>query len=477
MRVNQKPYLNILNEQNTSGANLIRFKHGENSLTFAFAALNYTEPENNQYKYRMIGMEEDTTLAGTNHTAEYRNMRPGKYSFWVTGSNNDGLWNRAGTSISFVIRPPWAKSFTAWLVYGFFLLLILYAYTKWRTRQLVIEKNGLEKQVGERTQQIEMQKTLLEQRNQQIVEMDKIKTRFFTNISHEFRTPLTLIQGPVEEMLEKPHRMEKDRNFLKLIYKNTRHLLNLVNQLLDIAKIDSSKMKLELTEADVIDFLRTIAASFSSMAEVKHINYSYQLPIVVRHTWFDSDKIEKIVNNLLSNAFKFTPEGGKIILRADYVPGQYGLTEMLTFSVSDNGIGIPADLTEKIFDRFYQVEENLKRDSSGTGLGLSLTRDLVHLMHGEIYVTSEPGKGSTFKVNIPLGKDHLQPEEFGILPVQADSSQKVIRRITVEEDLRSSVSDLDNSEYYTGKPVVLLVEDNRDIRQHISAHFNTDYHY
>ncbi len=475
MHINQKPYPNILNSQNNSGTNIIRLKHRENSVTFTFAALNYTEPENNQYKYRMIGMEEDTTLAGTNHTAEYRNMRPGKYSFWVTGSNNDGLWNRAGTSVSFVIRPPWSQSLTAWLIYGLFLILFLYGYIKWRTRQLVIEKKDLEKQVGERTQQIEMQKNLLEQRNQQIVEMDKIKTRFFTNISHEFRTPLTLIQGPVEEMLERPHRMEKDRNFLKLIYKNTRHLLNLVNQLLDIAKIDSSKMKLELAEADVIDFLRTVAASFSSMAEVKCINYSYQLPIVVRHTWFDSDKIEKIVNNLLSNAFKFTSEGGKIILQADYVPGQHGLPEMLSFSVSDTGIGIPADLTEKIFDRFYQVEENLKRDSSGTGLGLSLTRDLVHLMHGEIFVTSEPGKGSTFKVNIPLGKDHLQPEEYCILPDQVEISHKVIRHKTVEEDIKLPVGDPDLSEYFAGKPVVLLVEDNKDIRQHISTHFYADY--
>jgi DNA-binding response OmpR family regulator len=211
------------------------------------------------------------------------------------------------------------------------------------------------------------------------------------------------------------------------------------------------------------------------MAEVKQINYSYQLPIIVRHTWFDSDKIEKIVNNLLSNAFKFTPEGGKIILQADYVPGQYGLTEMLTFSVSDTGIGIPADLNEKIFDRFYQVEENLKRDSSGTGLGLSLTRDLVHLMHGEIFVTSEPGKGSTFKVNIPLGKDHLQTEEYVIITNQSETVYKVMRHRTFDEDIRHSVNNADHLENNTGKPAVLLVEDNKDIRQHILAHFNPDF--
>ncbi len=193
---------------------------------------------------------------------------------------------------------------------------------------------------------------------------------------------------------------------------------------------------------------------------------------MVRHTWFDSDKIEKIVNNLLSNAFKFTPEGGKIILQADYVPGQLGLPEMLSFSVSDTGIGIPADLTEKIFDRFYQVEENLKRDSSGTGLGLSLTRDLVHLMHGEIFVTSEPGKGSTFKVDIPLGKDHLQSEEYVIVANMDDRSKKVIMHKMVEEDTQRpwTVTRIFRK-IVSPKHTILLVEDQKDIRQHISTHF------
>lgn len=475
MLVNNNPVLDILDRQQESEKKRMMLNYRENSLTFTFSALNYTESENNRYKYRMIGQDNDTLLAGANHQVEYRKMRPGKYTFWVTGSNNDGIWNPAGTQISFTISHPFYTSAVAWVFYGILFLMLLFVYVRLRIRNLRLEKINLEKQVQERTLKIEEQKKQLMQKNDLITELDQIKTRFFTNISHEFRTPLTLIQGPVEEMLEQPRRTVQDRNFLRLIYRNTRKLLNLVNQLLDIAKIDSSKMKLELVEADVIDFLRTLAASFSSLAETRHINFIYQFPIVVRHTWFDRDKIEKIINNLLSNAFKFTSEGGNIKLSARYIDTEHGLPETLEFSVSDTGIGIPADLTDKIFDRFYQVEESLKREGGGTGLGLSLTRDLIQLMHGEITVTSEPGKGSTFKVKIPLGKDHLQPEEYTLIADHADVEKQTVRPQTPEiyEESRKDMQVQPAS--FTEKPVVLIVEDNKDIRQHIMQHFDRNF--
>jgi signal transduction histidine kinase/DNA-binding response OmpR family regulator/ligand-binding sensor domain-containing protein len=475
MLVNNNPVADILDRQQEPEKKRMILNYGKNSLTFSFSALNYSESANNRYKYRMIGQDKDTLFAGANHQVEYRNMRPGKYTLWVTGSNNDGLWNQAGASVSFIIRRPWYGSLIAWMVYAIALIMSLAGLFRLRMRQLSREKANLEKLVTDRTSQIAEQKRQLEQKNQQILELDQIKTRFFANISHEFRTPLTLIQGPVEEMLEQPRRSDQDKNFLRLIYRNTRRLMNLVNQLLDIAKIDSSKMKLELTEADVIDFLRTVAASFSSMAETKHINYSYQLPIVVKHTWFDRDKIEKIVNNLLSNAFKFTSEGGNIILKAGYVAGQFGLPEMLEFSVSDTGIGIPADLKDKIFDRFYQVEESLKHDGSGAGLGLALTRDLIQLMHGEITVTSEPGKGSTFRVKVPLGKDHLQPEEYVLVAEQADEDKKTVRPLAPADITDALMEAREQPGKVPGKPVVLIVEDNKDIRQHIMQHFDQDF--
>jgi signal transduction histidine kinase/DNA-binding response OmpR family regulator len=472
MMINDEPVVNLLAYQQRG--EMLRMNYRENSLVFTFSALNFTESERNRYRYRMIGEDKDTLLAGTNHNVEYRNMRPGKYTFWVTGSNNDGLWNPSGTSISFIIMRPWYSSVMAWICYGILLSLCVLSIIRIRIRLLLKEKAGLEKLVTDRTAQIAEQKELLEQKNLQITEMDQIKTRFFTNISHEFRTPLTLIQGPVEEMLEQTRWSDKNRDFLRLIFKNTRRLLNLVNQLLDIARIDSSNMKLELAGADVVDFIRTIAASFSSMAEARNISFSYHLPIVVRHTWFDHDKIEKIVTNLLSNAFKFTPEGGNIILRVMYIAGKHDLPEMLEFSVSDTGVGIPANLTEKIFDRFYQVEESLRRSGSGTGLGLALTRDLIRMMHGEITVDSEPGKGSSFKVKVPLGKDHLRPEEYTLVSEQADADQRIVKP-AVSADLIEWTAASDQPAMGNDKPVVLIVEDNKDIRQHIMQHFDRDF--
>ncbi len=473
--INNEPFLNVLGHQQSPVMSLLRLKYRNNSLFFTFSALNYTEPENNHYRYRMFGQDKDTLLAGTNNSVEYSNMRPGKYTFWVTGSNNDGVWNTNGTSISFIIRRPWYGSLLAWLTYAILTVLSLLLFIRIRTRQLSAEKIRLERLVSDRTAQIAEQKTQLENKTQQILELDRIKTRFFANISHEFRTPLTLIQGPVEEMLERPGRSAQDRTFLQLIYRNTRTLMNLVNQLLDLARIDNSKMRLDLTEADVIDFLRTVAASFSSLAETKHIVYSYQLPILVRHTWFDRDKLEKILNNLLSNAFKFTPEGGHITLKAGYIPGNLGMPEMLEFSVSDTGIGIPAESLDKIFDRFFQVEESLRREGGGTGLGLSLTRDLTDLMHGEITVQSEPGKGSAFRVRIPLGKDHLQPEEYSIVTGQADMDQKTIRPLSPVEFVYKNADLPDQPVIDNNKPVVLIVEDNKDIRQHIMQHFDRNF--
>ena len=231
--------------------------------------------------------------------------------------------------------------------------------------------------------------------------------RFFTNISHEFRTPLSLIQGPVEELLNNPRRTVKERGKLNVVYRNARRLLNLVNQLLDISRIDTTRMKLEIIESDVIGLLRSVTASFNSLAEIRKIDYKCFFPSEHKNTWFDPDKCEKVVTNLMSNAFKFTAQGGTIIFRANYEYSNEQVPVALHFSVQDNGCGIPRESLEKIFDRFYQVEESIRNETGGAGIGLSLARDMVWLMHGEITVTSQSGKGSTFSVQFPLGKEHL----------------------------------------------------------------------
>ena len=198
-------------------------------------------------------------------------------------------------------------------------------------------------------------------------------------------------------MLDDPRRNEKERRKLNMVHRNARRLLNLVNQLLDISKIDGSKMKLELIEDDIMKYIRAIAGSFCSLAESKRIHYIMHFSRETVKTWFDPDKLEKIAANLLSNAFRFTPEAGEIIFRAVYKDNDDpNVKYTLEFSVKDNGPGIPDESLEKIFDRFYQVEESMKKEGGGTGIGLSLAREVARLMHGDITVQSKSGSWKYF---------------------------------------------------------------------------------
>jgi DNA-binding response OmpR family regulator len=250
-------------------------------------------------------------------------------------------------------------------------------------------------------------------------------------------------------------------------------LLNLVNQLLDISKIDGSKMKLELVEGDVMKYLRAVAGNFCSHAESKSIDYQMHFPPEEIKTWFDPDKLEKIAVNLLANAFKFTAEGGEISFSANYVNNQEtNKTPSLELSVKDNGPGITEKYLEKIFDRFYQVEASLKKEGGGTGIGLSLARDMARLMYGDITVQSKPGVGSNFTVVLPLGLAHLKESEFIVLK-EAPETLGLIPEISEEQD--DIVADREGISMQN-KPVILVVEDNRDIRWQLADNFVREYH-
>ena len=459
--------------KNIAYTNLIELQYYQNDLSFEFAALDYTLPLRNQYAYKLEGYQDNWIEADAkNRIATYTNLDPGTYTFRVKGSNNDGVWNEEGTSLTIIIHKPWWGTTLAWCIYVLVFLGAIGGYMRWRLWRLKKEKLELERQIHERTQQIEEQKDLLEQQNQQITEHEQLKSRFFTNVSHEFRTPLSLIQSPVEELLDDPHRSDKERRKLNMVHRNARRLLNLVNQLLDISKIDGSKMKLELIQDDAMKHLRAIAGAFTSLAETKKINYQRHFPTEETISWFDPDKLEKIAGNILSNAFKFTPGGGEIIFTALYRnSNDHRIDRILEFSVKDNGPGIPSGSLEKIFDRFYQVEESMKTEGGGTGIGLSLARDMARLLHGDIGVESEPGKGSTFTVSIPLDKDHLKESEFILLKEAPDTvvfipehHNNMEEAILQHEGISKDV-----------KPVILIVEDNRDIRIQLADNLNREY--
>jgi DNA-binding response OmpR family regulator/nitrogen-specific signal transduction histidine kinase len=305
------------------------------------------------------------------------------------------------------------------------------------------------------------------QEAQRMRELDMLKIRFFTNVSHEFRTPLTLILTPLDKLLKHTPDPEQSRQ-LTLIHRNARRLLNLVNQLLDFRKMEVQEIKLTPSQGDIISFIKEVASSFSDLSEKKNIHFSFQSTISEFVTFFDSDKLEKILFNLLSNAFKFTPEQGSVTVGLELKELENGSAEKgwLEIKVTDTGIGIPADKQDKIFESFFQHETPGHIVNHGSGIGLVITREFVKLHGGTITVESEPDKGSTFTVWLPLQKaaEHSRqiqqmPEDVLLLAPLAD-----------EEEENTAPNLAANK-----KPVVLLIEDNEDFRFYLKDNLKAQY--
>jgi len=444
----------------------IHLSYDENFISFEFAALSYISAERNQYAYKMEGLDKDWVYSGQRRYASYPNLDPGKYIFKVKGSNNDGVWNEAGTAITIIITPPWWKTNWAYIFYSILIFSIVYFIWKMQVKRIRI------------SHEYEMSKF----ESEKLHEVDELKSRFFANIAHEFRTPLTLILGPVKQIIERT-KEEKTRDDLKVVHKSANRLLGLVNQLLDISKLESGNMKLQTIPQNIIPLLKALTLSFTSYAERKRINLifnSVEEEIIV---YIDKDKIEKIFANILSNAFKFTPEGGRIEITVQTKPYSFHLLVkeelkggFAEISIRDSGIGIPEEKIPKIFDRFYQVDGSHTREQEGTGIGLSLTKELIELHKGRIEVESEEGKGTTFKIDIPLGKEHLKPEEICEEEKLKDYHVNKIE-LSLEEFADGNETDkieIDLPEKLE-LPLLLIVEDNSDVRIYIKNNLNQDY--
>ncbi len=359
--------------------------YNQNDLHIEYVGFHYGEPLKNQYKYILEGFDDNWIDVGNQRTATYTNLDPGKYVFRVKAANRDGVWNEMGASIRIIINPPlWATTW-AYLIYALAFISLLYFTWKLQVKRIKVKH------------EFEMSRF----ESQKLHEVDEMKSRFFTNISHEFRTPLTLILGPVKQVIEKLNE-GKMKDDLSMVHRNANKLLGLVNQLLDISKLESGNMKLQTVSQNIIPLLKALVLSFTSYAERKSITLRFNSTDDEIIVYLDKDKIEKIFTNILSNAFKFTPDGGRIEANVNRDNGY------LKVSITDSGIGIPKEKLARIFDRFYQVDGSHTREQEGTGIGLSLTEELVELHKGKIEVESEEGKGTTFTVSLPLGKDHLK---------------------------------------------------------------------
>jgi signal transduction histidine kinase/ligand-binding sensor domain-containing protein/DNA-binding response OmpR family regulator len=433
----------------------MRLPYDEDFLSFEFAALSYISPERNQYAYMLEGLDKDWVYCGTRRFTSYPGLDPGKYVFRVKGSNNDGVWNEVGTSIAITIAPPWWKTTWAYVLYAIVLLSMLYLAWKLQIKRISL------------AHEVELRRL----ESERLHEMDELKSRFFTNISHEFRTPLTLILGPLQQIIERTKEADT-RDDLRVVHKNAKRLLALVNQLLDISKLESGTTKLQTAPRNIVQLWKALVLSFASHAERKRITLTFNAREDGVVAYIDEDKIEKIVINILSNAIKFTPEGGRIdvVVIKDEA--------FVNMTVRDTGIGIPQNKMSKIFDRFYQVDGSHTRAQEGTGIGLSLTKELVELHKGTIEAESIEGKGTTFTIRIPLGKEHLKPEE--IREAEREGSHLAGKEVPVlpegeicQEELRAQrpdigvITEASLSADQTGQPLLLIVEDNSDVRNYI----------
>jgi signal transduction histidine kinase/DNA-binding response OmpR family regulator len=349
------------------------------------------------------------------------------------------------------------------------------------------------KALSEKTLQQELERARLQHelelehlQSEKLQEIDRVKSRFFANISHEFRTPLTLILGPLEKLLAE-NVQEPVKKQYRLMLRNGRRLLRLINQLLDLARLEAGSMSLKARPENLVQLLKGIVLSFSSLAERKQITLKFEASEHSISAYVDRDKLEKIVSNLLSNAFKFTPEGGAVTVAV----GRSSSTQLQSppasataaanfvhITVKDTGIGIPPEKLPHIFDRFYQADDSYTREQEGSGIGLALTKELVELHHGEIQVTSEIGKGSTFTVRLPLRKEHLKPEEIEARgkeqgAIDQDAITPVIQP-SIDPSIQAQATS-DQRPATSDQPVLLIVEDNADVRDYICDYLEADY--
>lgn len=424
----------VLIEKELNDVENVEFDYKQNIFSVSFASDNYNLPEKTQYMYKLEGFNNDwLTLPLGVHNVTFTNLAPGKYVLRVKAINSDGYVGIKEATLGIVVNPPFWMSWWAYLLYAVGLVIVLFL-ARYRMLKREREKFHL--------QQIENEVAKNE-------EINNMKFRFFTNVSHELRTPLTLIISPLEGMLkETTDELQSTR--LQLMYRNAQRLLHLVNQLLDFRKGEMSTHQLSLSEGDIISYVHSVCNSFLLMADKKHIQFSFFSGIDTFSMAFDADKVGKIVMNLLSNAFKFTPEGGRVTVMIEHVAGT---PDILEIKIADTGIGISDVDKEHIFERFYQAGHKGVEETTGNGIGLSLVRDFVTLHEGEVKVFDNIGMGSVFVIKFPVKHVETQvqlPEETG-MPA-GDEEDKEMKEEAREETERKNF------------PLLLIVDDNEDFR-------------
>lgn len=411
----------------------IELPYNKNYLSVEFAAMQFNEPSKIQYRYMLRGADETWRESGFNNVASYTQLKPGHYTLLINASIVSGVWSDSVLELKIIIHPPFWATWWAYLIYLLIVVAAIRYYFIYHSKRLK-EKQQL---------------AFDHKEAERLREMNELKDRFFANVTHEFRTPLTLILTPLEKLQKDDSLPPKTGSIINTIHRNSRQLLSLINELLDFSKLNKGQMKLNLSNGDPTVFVEALIKQFESKADEKNIEISFAADDKQCLYLFDKEKWEKIIFNLVGNALKFTREGGAInIALAKKENGHLQLT------VKDTGIGIPADQLSKIFDRFYQVDATSTREYGGTGIGLSLVKELVTLMKGDIEVESTPGKGSTFIVTLPVTEAQPLSATTNILPIENP------------EPLGTSINSQPQlNENNKEKPLIMVVEDNIELQE------------
>ncbi|GHU98445.1 hybrid sensor histidine kinase/response regulator [Bacteroidia bacterium] len=428
--VGQKVGANVILDRSIFETREITLRHNQNNFTFEFVGLHFNDPARNLYAHKLEGYDRDWVLSnGGNRTASYNNLPAGKYRFMVKAANSDGVWSREASSIAVIVKAsPWA-AWWAYLVYAAMASMAAYLILRYSFRQREL-KNKL---------YLEQLEHLHDK------QLNDERVRFHNNITHELRTPLTLILSPLNDLREHSIDDPYVASRLKLIDKSTNRLQGLVNQFLDLRKLDRDTMPLKVSRTDVAALVASMIESFRHYARGRNINLTLVCESPVIEGWIDSEKLFKIVSNIVSNAIKYTSAEGNIAVIA------LAEDDILTVSVEDTGCGISEQDLPRIFDRFFQCGQG---DGSGTGIGLSLVQKLVELHHGKITVSSIVGQGATFTVKLPISSSAYSPDEMAA--PSGDSEKGDIPAIS--EKLPAAVSE---------KPIVLVVDDDADMRGYL----------
>ncbi len=404
-------------------------------LSFQFAALNFIHPEKQVYRFRLNPFHREWQYNGNKREITFTNLDPGTYQLQVETSENGYDWT--GKSLTLRVRPPWYRTWWAYLFYTVAALALLLGIRRFEIRRHLAHAEA-----------------------RRLQELDQVKTRLYTNITHEFRTPLTVILGEAAQLEKQVE--GKQKGGLAAIRRQGRHLLNLVNQMLDLAKVEAGSLHLNLIQGNIILFLKYLLESFHSLADSKQIGLRFESDTTEFWMDYDPDKIQKIVSNLLSNAIKFTPHNGQVTLHVK-------TGRELILQVSDTGQGIQPDKLPFVFDRFYQADHSASRQAEGTGIGLTLAKELSRLLGGQIGAESRLGEGATFTVTFPVtraaDRQPFQPESFFNESLEEKPGPEIA----------SAALPIDKPMLPAGRPRLLLVEDNADVARYIGALLAADY--